>query len=29
MEITPKFNFVEGSFDTKDVKKLCIVDDQG
>ncbi|MBR6140907.1 MAG: hypothetical protein IKQ37_03985 [Bacteroidaceae bacterium] len=27
MTITPKFNFVEGSFDTKDVKMLCIADD--
>lgn len=27
MEITPKFNFVEGSFDTKDVKMLCIPDE--
>jgi len=24
MEITPKFDFVEGSFDTKDVKMICV-----
>lgn len=27
MDITPKFNFVEGSFDTKNVKMLCIADE--
>lgn len=27
MNITPKFNFVEGSFDTKEVKMLCIASD--
>ena len=27
MEITPKFEFVEGSFDTKQVKMLCIAND--
>lgn len=24
MKITPKFNFVEGSFDTQKVKMLCV-----
>lgn len=27
MQITPKFKFVEGSFDTETNKMLCIVDD--
>ena len=27
MEIKPKFQFVEGSFDTQRVKLLCIPDD--
>lgn len=27
MEITPKFNFVEGSFDTKNVQMLCIANE--
>lgn len=27
MEITPKFMFVDGSFDTKEVKMLCIPDE--
>lgn len=27
MEITPKINFVEGSFDTKDVTMLCIANE--
>lgn len=27
MKITPKFNFVEGNFDTKEVKMLCICDE--
>lgn len=27
MEITPKFQFVDGSFDTKEVKMLCIASD--
>lgn len=27
MEITPKFKFVEGSFDTKTNKMLCIASD--
>ncbi len=27
MEITPKFNFVEGSFNTEDIEMLCIADE--
>jgi hypothetical protein len=27
MEITPKFTFATGSFDTKEVKMLCIASD--
>ena len=28
MEITPKFELIEGSFDTKDSKMLCVVSDK-
>ncbi|MBR3245230.1 MAG: hypothetical protein IKF90_21475 [Parasporobacterium sp.] len=27
MKITPKLNFVEGSFDTENVKMLCLADE--
>ncbi len=27
MEITPRFEYVDGSFDTKDVKLLCVASD--
>lgn len=27
MEITPKFNYVEGSFDTKTNKMVCVAND--
>ena len=27
MTITPKFDFIEGSFDTKEVKMLCVANE--